>query len=89
ELSKDIDDTRAELSRKIDALRAESNHRFDNVHNKFDQLTMVFHNRFDDLNKRIDDLQRAMVRREEHSDLTERIHRIELDISQLHGKIAA
>ena len=89
ETNKRIDDTRVELSKEIDALRVESTNRFDNVHNKFDQLTMDFHNRFDALNQRIDDLQRAMVRREEHSDLTERIHRIELDISQLHGKVAA
>jgi peptidoglycan hydrolase CwlO-like protein len=93
--NKRLDDLNAHLvdqSRRID----EINKRIDETNNRIDRVHADLIGRIDETNKRIDETNRTIsrlyeviVRREEHTFLTERVARLEQSVEDLKKHLAA
>ncbi len=89
DLTTRIDETRADLTARIDETRFDLIKRIDETRAELKLEIMKNTERIDSNNHRLDELTAAIVRREEHDGLKERIHQMELDISLIKQRVAA
>jgi len=82
EVNKRIDRVREELNARIDAIHADLLKRIDAIH--ADLLK-----RIDEVNHRLNRLYEVIVRRDEHTQLEQRVLRLEQEVEEIKRKIAA
>lgn len=85
----DINVHLADQSRRIDAVCEELGHRIDETNERIDGVRDELGRRIDETNKRLDRLYEVIVRRDEHSQVVERLAVLERDVADMKRKLAA